>query len=181
MPGDQLISRRRFGTGFAAVFAARSVRAAEPAVTPTIAFTGGQWFDGSGLSPAQFYAVNGALTRRRPARVDHSVSLSGKFVVPPFGEAHNHNVETVGPNIDALLQRSLRDGVFYVKNPSNIHSTRASLAGKINTAMGVDAIFANGGITASGGHPFELAERNFKRTGSPVWKEGDFYHTVYTD
>ena len=84
--------------------------------------------------------------------------------MPPFGEAHNHNVDYSTPRrTDSLLTRYVRDGVFYVKNPGNLPRGRDSLAGRVNVPHGVDAVFANGLLTATGGHPTGLYLRNLSR------------------
>ncbi|MEJ7665259.1 MAG: hypothetical protein WKG07_39905 [Hymenobacter sp.] len=101
----------------------------------------------------RFYSVNGVLTAEE-ARSELMPSLTwrAKYVVPPFGEAHNHNVEdSVG--INELVRKYLQDGIFYVKNPNNLSAARTSLLGKINIPTSIDVAFANGGLTASGGHP----------------------------
>ncbi|HYH09117.1 MAG TPA: hypothetical protein VEK11_18860, partial [Thermoanaerobaculia bacterium] len=50
---------------------------------------------------------NGVLTSKRP-RNARNVDLAGAYVVPPFGEAHNHNVEEsprrVVPEVTALRE-----------------------------------------------------------------------------
>src|SRR5690349_20525270 len=97
-----------------------SVAVSEQQSTPKqYQFTNGRWFDGEGFRRETFYVVNGLLTRTAPARVDEIIDLRDGFVVPPFGEAHNHNVEGAW-NIDAVVGRYLEDGVFYVKIPGNI-------------------------------------------------------------
>src|ERR1051326_8025713 len=120
----------------------------------SIAFPNGLWFDGSGFVPKTGYAVNGKLTFHKPAHIESTLDLAGGDVVPPFAEAHNHNVEPLNP-IDALVARYLRDGIFYVKNPDCLPHTREQLAGKINTPTSIDVVFSNGGFTGSGGHPIE--------------------------
>lgn len=117
----------------------------------------GRWFDGREFQEAMFYTVDGRLTKAKPAVVDERIDLKGGFVVPPFGEAHNHNVE--GPwNLDAVVARYLHDGVFYVKNPNSIREFTAQIAPRINTPAGIDVVFANAGLTSSGGHPVPLYE-----------------------
>jgi predicted amidohydrolase YtcJ len=36
------------------------------------------------------YVVGSVFRERRPSRVDSVVNLDGRFVVPPFGDAHQH-------------------------------------------------------------------------------------------
>jgi predicted amidohydrolase YtcJ len=124
--------------------------------------------------------MDGTLRDRTATRPDSSIDLHGGFVVPPFGEAHNHNIEA-SSRIDALIARYLHDGVFYVENPNVLPRSRAALAGKVNVPTSVDVTFANGGLTSSGGHPVELVRRNISRG---VWTEADgagaFYWTIDT-
>ncbi|SPP63727.1 amidohydrolase family protein [Nitrospira lenta] len=118
----------------------------------------GRWFDGREFQEATFYTSDGRLTTTKPAVVDERIDLKGGYVVPPFGEAHNHNVE--GPwNLDAVVARYLRDGVFYVKNPNSIREFTAQIAPRLNTPGSIDVVFANAGLTSSGGHPVPLYEQ----------------------
>lgn len=141
-------------------------------------FANGQWFDGRKFVRRKFYTVGGRLTSRRPARVDSVIDLSGKYVVPPFGEAHNHNVEQ-SPRLDAVIRRYLEAGIFYVKNPNSLPGATRALAGKINAPGSLDVAFSGGGLTASGGHPIALAERQISRGNwSKADGEGGFYFVI---
>ena len=145
---------------------------------PVLAFVGGRWFTGAAFEERTAYIVDGVLTFERPARVDSTVNLAGGYVVPPFGEAHNHNVEH-SSRIARTIAHYVRDGVFYIKNPNNLPRTRHPLAGTINVPTSIDVAFANGGLTASGGHPLPLVQRNIERG---IWTEADgegaFYFLV---
>jgi hypothetical protein len=83
------------------------------------AFLNGRWFDGTGFQRTIWYAVEGRFTQRPPAGAVEAVDLAGAFIVPPFGEAHNHNVEGEW-NLDSVVARYLKDGIFYVKIPNNV-------------------------------------------------------------
>ncbi len=141
-------------------------------------FKNGNWFDGERFVAKIFYSKNGLLYAGEPSGKDSTIDLQGKFVIPPFGEAHNHNV-TASSKIDSVIKRYLNDGIFYVKNPNSLPGMHTQLAGKINIPTGLDVSFANGGLTSTGGHPIWLAERQIKN-GS--WKESDgeggFYYTI---
>jgi hypothetical protein len=93
-----------------------------------MAFTSGLWFDGHSFRRRIAYSIQGVLTFEKPGSIDTVVDLSGGYVVPPFGEAHNHNVEPLN-KIDLLIQRYLAHGIFYVKDPDNLRrdGTRFSL------------------------------------------------------
>gem|GEM_PF-195155 len=143
-----------------------------------LAFVGGLWFTGTAFEERTAFAVNGILTFVQPAIVDSTIHLAGGYVVPPFGEAHNHNVEH-SSRIMPTIGQYLQDGVFYVKNPNNLPRTRHPLAGTINVPTSIDAAFANGGLTSSDGHPIPLVRRNIERG---IWTkadgEGAFYFAV---
>lgn len=140
-------------------------------------FSHGNWFDGRTFTPKKFYTVNGVFTARKPAQVERVIDLTGKYVVPPFGEAHNHNVES--SRIDAMIKAYLQVGIFYVKNPNSLPRFTTPLLSKINLPTSIDAIFSGGGLTGSGGHPVEIVQRSIQRK---VWTEADgegaFYFTI---
>src|SRR5262245_55468833 len=91
-----------------------SVNYAAAQSAKTIAFTNGAWFTGSSFESKTGYYVRGIVTFRRPSHLDETIDLRGRYVIPPFGEAHNHNVETLN-KVEALVARYLQHGIFYVK------------------------------------------------------------------
>lgn len=107
-----------------------------------------------------------------------SSTLAAGYVVPPFGEAHNHNVEPLN-KIDLLIQRYLAHGIFYVKDPDKLPAGRDQVLSKINRPESIDVMFSNGGFSGPGGHPSEIVKRNIDRG---LWTEADgdgaFYYTV---
>ncbi len=141
------------------------------------AYINGQWFDGVGFRRGDRYVVDGRFTERRPRALDHTTDLAGAFVVPPFGEAHSHNVEST--QFDAVARMHLQRGVFYVKNPNALKRFTTPLAGRINVPGALDATFALGGLTGSGGHPIAIANRQIARG---VWTtadgDGGFYWVI---
>jgi hypothetical protein len=142
-----------------------------------VQFINGQWFDGQKFIARTFYSVNGVLTSKKPVKIDSIIDLKRGYVVPPFGEAHNHNLD--GSDTEKKVHMYLDDGIFYVKNPNNLPRGRAALAGKINIPTSVDAVFANGGLTSTNGHPAELVRRNISRKiFTEADAEGAFYYTI---
>lgn len=141
-------------------------------------FANGRWFDGRKFVVKKFYTVGGALTSKKPARVDSVIDLAGKYVVPPFGEAHNHNVAQ-SSRLDALIRAYLEAGIFYVKNPNSLPRATTPLVGKINTPRSIDVVFSGGGLTSSGGHPVGLVESQIRRgSWSKADGEGAFYFVI---
>ncbi len=146
--------------------------------TRTYGFLDARWFDSERFRRGDFYSVEGTLTFERPRDVEVELDLSGKYVVPPLGEAHNHNIES-SPRLDEVIGNYIRDGIFYVKNPNNSLASRHAISHKVNGPSSIDVSFANGGITASGGHPLGVARRNLDRGGPlEMWGEGGFYFVV---
>jgi hypothetical protein len=135
----------------------RSRQAAESQVLKNYVFLHGQWFDGKDFHQATWYSVQGRLTRMAPAGAVDTVDLAGAFVVPPFGEAHNHNVEGEW-NVQAVSDRYLKDGVFYVKNPNDVRDFAVTIRNLVNHPHAIDAVFAHAGLTGTGGHPIALYE-----------------------
>ncbi|HET9057058.1 MAG TPA: hypothetical protein VFN30_09460 [Chitinophagaceae bacterium] len=151
------------------------------------AFVNGNWFDGKSFIKKTFYTQNGILISTKPHHIDSIIDLTGKYIVPPFGEAHNHNVEAHNHNVDgfdekrflALKDKYLKDGIYYVKNPNSLPRTTAPIKNQINIPESIDVIFSNGSFTATDGHPIEIVKRNQDQN---VWTtadgEGGFYYTI---
>jgi hypothetical protein len=140
-------------------------------------FANGNWFDSQKFVRGTFYSVGGVLRTKRPAHIDRVFDLSGKYVVPPFGEAHNHNLDWSSDERFARVNRMyLEAGIFYVKNPNSLLRSKQPTAARINLPTSVDAILSNGGLTGSGGHPIEIVtpQRGFK----PEDGEGGFYYVI---
>ncbi|MEP6636555.1 MAG: amidohydrolase family protein [Acidobacteriota bacterium] len=145
--------------------------------TSSYEFTNGNWFDGQKFVTRKFYSVGGVLTARKPAHVDRVFDLTGKYVVPPFGEAHNHNLEWSSDEQFARIKRMYLDGgVFYVKNPNSLLRSKEPTAARINTPTSVDGVLSNGGLTGAGGHPIEIVTP--KRGFLPTDGEGGFYYVI---
>src|SRR4029079_3586451 len=147
-------------------------------LTPlTYEFANGSWFDGQKFVPKTFYTVNRLLSNKKPVIIDRTFDLTAKFVVPPFAEAHNHNLDwSSDAQFERVNRMYLKDGVFYVKNPNSLLRVKAPTDARINLPNSVDAILSNGGLTASGGHPIEIVtpQRGFK----PDDGEGGFYYVI---
>src|SRR5262245_24610599 len=124
----------------------------------SLALANGRWFDGRGFADVTMHTADGRLSVRRPRMVDAVVDLAGMYVIPPFGEAHNHNLHSRDDAPDAI-RRYLAAGVFYVLIANNLPTLARGLRPMLNTPTSVDAVFAHGGLTASGGHPIALYER----------------------
>lgn len=140
-----------------------------------LCFTNARWFNGHTFRARTVCTANGVLTSKR-LRNARSIDLAGAYVVPPFGEAHNHNVEE-SERLDAVIKMYLDAGVFYVKNPNSL--PRATPRDRVNRPDSIDAVFSLGGLTGTGGHPTDLLTRNMAR-GAWTIEDGDgaFFHNI---
>lgn len=163
-------------------FAAGPLAAQTPS-PQTIAFTGGQWFDGEAFVDQPLYVENGRFTNTRPARVDTTIALDGHFVVPPFAEAHTHRVDQTGV-LRTANDAYLADGVFYVANLNNLAAFAQPMRDTLDHAYTVDVAFAHGGFTSPGAHPQPLYENLIDRGVYDGWTKedlaGEAYHAVTT-
>lgn len=127
-----------------------------PNAGPTV-FANGLWYTEVGDSiefvAGERYAENGVFVAGRP---DDAVviDLGGAFVVPPFGEAHNHSVD--GPGTEGTAEKYLAEGVFYYKNPNSIHAFTEPLLDYWARPGTLDVSFSFGGLSKDEGHPEKL-------------------------
>lgn len=147
---------------------ARGEAAGAAAHSAVYRFDGGLWFDGRAFRPATMYSVNGVFRASHAGKVDASYDLSGKFVVPPFAEAHNHHF-TEGMDYRAQIATHLAQGIFYAKNTNAAQAWAAAVRPLLNTPEGVDVLFSGGGLTSSGGHPAQIYDFIADRGLFPGW------------
>ncbi|HEY7159774.1 MAG TPA: hypothetical protein VH815_00880, partial [Acidobacteriota bacterium] len=96
----------------------------------TFKFVNGHWFDGNKFQDRVFYSVEGTFAANPPQKVDKEIDLKNGYVLPPFGDAHNHYIS--GPfKIDEILHQYLTDGIFYAKNPASIARDTDKIRDKI--------------------------------------------------
>ena len=125
---------------------------------PPAAYVGGRWWDGERFVPRDtVYAEGGVFTDARPARVERTVDLAGRFVVPPYGDAHTHMLSDPyqGPG---QAERFERDGVFYALVLTDRHSWAAGVADRFDGPGSIDVAYAHGGWTSPRTHPVQVYE-----------------------
>lgn len=146
----------------------------------TLRFTGAMWWTPDGFVSGDLYVRGGVFVK--PTAKARTVDLNGAFVVPAFGEAHNHNIDA--PQMARMVSdQYLANGVFYVKNPNSRAAYTAETRALVNRQDTVDARFSMGGLTAEGGHPIRLYGFLSRFTGKEQPGEafeGDAFHTVRT-
>lgn len=126
------------------------------AAADTVAWRNGLWFDGDGFVAGVRYSVDGVFVARAPARIDRTVELGERHVVPAYGEAHHHGIDSAD-GIDDKITVFLEAGIYYVKNPNVIPElVTPEVRAKLGRPDTIDVTFANGGLTSPGGHPVPL-------------------------
>jgi imidazolonepropionase-like amidohydrolase len=122
------------------------------AASPLIAYTHAHWWTGSRFVQGTRYVQSGLFVEPGHQRVNRTVDLKGRWVVPPYADAHNH---MPGPP-DQVSETATRAGVFYLMNPTIMASTAPALRRALRGPGKVDAVLSMGAITAPGGHPEPL-------------------------
>lgn len=117
-----------------------------------IKFNNGQWFNGQGFESKSIYSVNGVFQDHYDGEPDSIIELYKGYVVPPFGDAHTHNLADPG-SVDAQRQKYLQEGIFYIQVLTNYASKADSLRERFSTPQSIDIKYANGGLTSTLGHP----------------------------
>lgn len=141
----------------------RAVHSASEA-SPSLHFKGGEWFDGVRFAAADWYAVDGRLTSNRPTRVDVTVDLKGRHIIPPFVEAHNHDLQNAW-NAGQTASAYVAKGIFYSAQLCAMPSDVANFRSFLGTSAAPDTLFADGCLSASDGHPLGIALAGAKQAG----------------
>lgn len=141
-------------------------------------YANARWFDGKAFQQGSFYVADGKLTWTRPATIVSTTNLNGSYVVPPFGEAHNHNIDNAY-SFSIVNTAYLKDGIFYVKNPNNVERMVRDVRPKTGQQNTVDVIFSNGGLTSSSGHPIALYRNLLRFPAFQGMKADDLADNAY--
>lgn len=130
---------------------------AQTAAPKTYAYQNGNWYNGSGFTVATWYVVNGQFTKKTPPKIDSTIDLSGRYIVPPMGDAYSASL-TDATNGTTMPKNYMDEGIFYVQSIGNTQAGYKAIADKVNRPTGPDVVFSNGAITCTLGYPFVLYE-----------------------
>ncbi len=146
----------------------------------SVIFRNGLWFNGNfkvpSFSAKDVYTQNGIFVNEKPkdAKV---VDLKGLYIIPPFGESHNHTVDSAWTIKQA--DKHLSQGIFYYKNPNNLSSVANPNKSYWDRPETLDVSFAHGGISIIGGHPDRLYHSLQKNYGMKYDKiDGDAFFSA---
>ncbi len=120
-------------------------------------FSNGQWFDGKGFRKQKMYSVDGVFTGKEPKFIDEKIDLRNQFVIPTLADAHTHNLDGTY-NLQETIDAYLDEGTFYVQVLANYARGARQAKTFLNKPTSLDAIYANGGLTSTLGHPFMAYE-----------------------
>ena len=125
----------------------------------TIKLVNGNWFDGKTFKKRTVWLKDGLINfNDMERRVDTIINLSGNYIIPPFAEAHNHNLES-RHELDKRIKSYLDNGVFYVKLLSTIKKRIQAVMHNYNNPTGLDVSMAHAPLTAKDGHPMGVRKR----------------------
>jgi hypothetical protein len=124
---------------------------------PTYAFINGRWLQHGRFESGTLYAIDGVFRTARPSRVDSTIDLAGGYALPPFGDAHSHSLAAPAL-LDTMRNAYVAEGTFYVQVLSNRRSATDLVRARFNAPCALDVVYANGALTSTLGHPFEILE-----------------------
>ncbi|MCG8436264.1 MAG: amidohydrolase family protein, partial [Gammaproteobacteria bacterium] len=124
--------------------------------------TNGRWFNGQAFEEKTVYIVDGRFSMRKPDGKIAIINLQNQYVIPPFGEAHNHNL-TSDWMLEQRARGYLKSGVFYAKMQSSIKKRVEAVKPVMDKFPAIDVSYAHAPLTATGGHPVKLREIFFDR------------------
>jgi imidazolonepropionase-like amidohydrolase len=150
----------------------------------TVVYENGHVWDGGGFVNRPLVVRDGQFVDA-PTEADTTVDLNGGYVIPPFGDAHTHNLGAGGISI-RMEEMYLRQGIFYAADLTNPHSaiTREldyldpprSIREHFGREQTLDVAYTLGGLTATGSHPAPIMERIYGDDVDSTWSlAGDAY------
>jgi imidazolonepropionase-like amidohydrolase len=113
---------------------------------------GGKWFDGEKFVARTAYVVDGYFVAERPPAVDRVIRVDGSFVVPPYGDAHTHNLAGAYQLAEAF-ETYRRQGIYYALVLGNSRRGVDTTFRRIHRGA-IDIAWAFGALTSTLGHPF---------------------------
>lgn len=128
----------------------------------TYSFINGSVWDGKTFNKRDFWTMNATISFKKITKSDSTIDLSGKFIVPPFAEGHNHNLEG-NYELEKRIANYMNNGVFYVKVLSAIKKRFNSNLTLLNKPSTPDVAYTFAPLTGPGGHPIRIREQAFDR------------------
>lgn len=122
-------------------------------ICQTYQFNNGNWWINGQFKAVTVYTENGHFTFIKPKAVDSVINLNNQYCIPPFGDAHTHNLD--GTNgLRQMILRYLNEGVMYVQVLGNYGAGAVAARKQLAQTNTLEATYANGLLTATYGHGF---------------------------
>jgi len=113
--------------------------------------------DTNSFSQQDFYTHDGLITFNAPGSIDTLIDLNGKYVIPPFGDAHTHNLDRQWM-LKSVAPQYLKEGCYYVLNLTSKKDQVEKLRPIYEQYDTPDVKFSLQGLTSTLGHPFMAYE-----------------------
>jgi imidazolonepropionase-like amidohydrolase len=124
------------------------------------------------------HSVDGLFRAKYDGPVDETIDLRGRFIIPPFAEAHTHHF-IEGMDYREQIAMYFAQGIFYAKNTNSMQKLTDPIRHLLNKPDGIDVIFSNGGLTATGGHPIQIYDYLGDHKIIPGWTKEDMKNQAY--
>lgn len=118
-------------------------------------YINGHWYVDGEFQQQDWFEVDGRFTQSKPENIDSVIDLKGGYALPPFADAHNHNLQNpyLAENFSA---RYLETGTLYGMMLCGSHSD-ADTTREILKVTGLQIELAGACISSSDGHPLRMA------------------------
>jgi prolyl oligopeptidase len=142
---------------------------------PDIVYSGASVWSGQTFKLRNLAVRNGRFINPEFADPDaRRIDLGGRFIVPPYGNAHTH----ITPPNRQISDAALKAGVYYLWNPNTSVITHEGLS-FFRRSDTYDVRVAQGGITEPGGHPERLYVSELGPTVYPDLKPADMLGNMF--
>jgi imidazolonepropionase-like amidohydrolase len=153
---------------------------------PTTAYVNGHVWTGERFVDRPLVVRGEQFVDTPAAKADTTIDLAGGYVIPPFGDAHTHNLGTGGMAVRMTQNLYLPQGIFYVADLTNPHSEITAERDYLDPPMSIrawfnqpttpDVAYTMGGLTATGSHPAPIMESIYGDEVDSTWSlAGDAY------
>jgi imidazolonepropionase-like amidohydrolase len=126
-------------------------------------FINGNWWMNGHFKKQTVYTKNTVFSFAKPLTIDSSIDLQNQYCIPPFGDAHTHNMDG-SYGLTEKIKEYLTEGVFYVQVLGNYGSGAMQARPLLKKENVLEVTYANGLLTATYGHgfyPYEPMEMGF--------------------
>lgn len=116
-------------------------------------FNNGNWWVKNRFVHKTVYTQNGLFTFKKPPVIDSIIDLQNQYCIPPFGDAHTHNLDGAY-GLKEMVQQYVKEGVFYIQVMGNHGKGAVAVRPALEKSKIIDVTYANGLLTATYGHGF---------------------------